>query len=69
MRLTDRQREVLGLFVGKEALSHKEIANRLQIDIKTVGYHLGAIQRKAGIYGQHTVKLVRWAIENGYTTL
>lgn len=59
--LTARQREVLQLIA--EGKSAKEIAHILDISIKTVEFHKGAIMDALGI--RTTAELTRYAIEHG----
>jgi DNA-binding CsgD family transcriptional regulator len=56
-----RQRDVLRLLLDDEP--HKSIADRLQISIHTVSYHVSRIYRKAHCVG--LAGLTRWAIRNG----
>lgn len=59
--LTARQREVLQLIAeGKTA---KEVASVLNISVKTVEFHKGAIMGQLGL--RTTAELTRYAIENG----
>ena len=59
--LTPRQREVLQLVA--EGLTTKKIAERLNIDAKTVETHRTNMMRKLGV--RDVVSLVRFAIRNG----
>lgn len=58
-RLTDREREVLGLLV----LGHTnaEIAEKLFLSLRTIESHRASIQRKLGLHGR--AELVRYARE------
>ena len=47
MRLTVRERDVLGLLVGGG--SNREIATSLGIDVATVKAHVGRLLRKFGV--------------------
>jgi len=60
-RLTLRQREVLQLLA--EGKSHKEVANVLNISVKTVQYHKYAILDKLGL--KTNAELVQYAIRHG----
>ncbi len=63
--LTLREREVLQLIV--EGCATKEVANRLNISIKTVESHRSRIMNKLGL---HTVaELTKYAIRCGITSL
>lgn len=62
MDLTEREREVLrGLFDGQ---CHKQIASRLKLSIKTIGYYVNSIYLKTR--SRNAVQSVRWGIEQGY---
>ena len=64
-KLTDREREVLQLLA--EGCSAREIADRLQVSIKTVGVHRTNLMDKLGI---HTVPdLVKYALRKGIISL
>lgn len=64
-RLTDREREVLQLMA--EGKSSKEIANQLNLSIKTIETHRMKIMEKLNI---HTVaELTKYAIREGLTSL
>jgi two-component system response regulator NreC len=64
-KLTDREREVLQLLA--EGCSTREIADRLQVSIKTVGVHRTNLMDKLGI---HTVPdLVKYALRKGIISL
>ncbi len=63
-RLTAREREVLQLLA--EGHSAKDIAQRLQVSIKTVGTHREHIKRKLGI--DSIAGLTKYAIREGLTT-
>ena len=60
-RLTPRQREVLQLLA--EGKSHKELANVLNISVKTAEYHKYAILDKLGL--KTNAELVQYAIRHG----
>ena len=60
-RLTPRQREVLQLLA--EGKSHKEVANVLNISVKTAEYHKYAILDKLGL--KTNAELVQHAIRHG----
>jgi DNA-binding CsgD family transcriptional regulator len=60
--LTHRQKEVLQLIT--EDLTSKEIAGKLGITAKTVGFHKQLLRKKCGNLG--TAGLVRLAIRNGW---
>jgi DNA-binding NarL/FixJ family response regulator len=60
-RLTPRQREVLQLLA--EGKSHKEVANVLNISVKTAEYHKYAILDKLGL--KTNTELVQYAIRHG----
>lgn len=59
--LTTRQREVLQLLA--EGKSNKEIANILQISVKTVEFHKAGLMDHLGM--RTTAELTRYAIEQG----
>ena len=61
-RLTPRQREVLQLLA--EGKSHKEVANVLNISVKTAEYHKYAILDKLGL--KTNAELVQYAIRHGF---
>ncbi len=61
--LTSRQREVLQLVA--EGCTAKEIANSLNISVKTAVFHKMAIMDKLGI--RTTAELTRYALEHGIT--
>ncbi len=63
--LTDREKEVVQLFA--EGLLYKQIADRLQISIKTVETHKANIMRKLEI--KNTAELVKYAIRQNLTSL
>ena len=60
-RLTPRQREVLQLLA--EGKSHKELADILNISVKTAEYHKYAILEKLGL--KTNAELVRYAVRHG----
>ncbi|HEY6392394.1 MAG TPA: response regulator transcription factor, partial [Bryobacteraceae bacterium] len=59
--LTPRQREVLQMVA--EGYTAKEIANQLNLSVKTAVFHKMAIMDKLGL--RTTAELTRYAIENG----
>lgn len=59
--LTSREQEILMLIAGGK--SNKEVADRLDISIRTVETHRKKIKKKVGV--ATTAGLTRWAIENG----
>jgi DNA-binding NarL/FixJ family response regulator len=59
--LTVRQREVLQLVA--EGKSNKEIANALNVSIKTVDFHKARLMDELGLHT--TAELTRYAIEHG----
>ena len=59
--LTPRQREVLQLLA--EGKSHKELADILNISVKTAEYHKYAILEKLGL--KTNAELVRYAVRHG----
>ena len=59
--LTGRQREILQLIA--EGHSRKEIAQRLQLSVKTVESHRAQLVERLG--KRSTAELVRWAIQHG----
>ena len=59
--LTFRQREVLQLIA--EGRTAKEIANALNMSVKTAVYHKMAIREKLGLHS--TAELTRYALEHG----
>jgi DNA-binding NarL/FixJ family response regulator len=62
--LTPRERQVLQL-VG-EGKSTKQIAEVLQISVKTAEFHRGRLKKKLNVHD--TANLVRYAIREGYIT-
>lgn len=60
-RLTSRQREVLQLIA--EGKASKEIASALNISIKTVDFHRGAVMAVLGL--RTTAELTRYAMMHG----
>jgi DNA-binding NarL/FixJ family response regulator len=60
-RLTPRQREVLQLLA--EGKSHKEVADILNISVKTAEYHKYAILEKLGL--KTNAELVQYAVRHG----
>ena len=63
--LTDRQREILVLLAQGETA--KQIAQQLNISIKTVEFHKANITRKVGVHT--TADLIKFALAHGLTTL
>ena len=61
--LTSRQREVLQLVA--EGCTAKEIANWLNLSVKTAVFHKMAIMDKLGL--RTTAELTRYALEHGIT--
>ncbi len=59
--LTEREVEILRLVA--EGLSNKEIASRLQVAERTVGFHIGNILSKLGVASR--VEAAMWAKEQG----
>jgi DNA-binding NarL/FixJ family response regulator len=60
-RLTPRQREVLQLLA--EGKSHKEVADILNISVKTAEYHKYSILDKLGL--KTNAELVQYAVRHG----
>jgi DNA-binding NarL/FixJ family response regulator len=60
-KLTDRQREILQLIA--EGQLSKQIADALDISIKTVEFHRGRIMARLGVHS--VAELVRTAVEQG----
>jgi DNA-binding NarL/FixJ family response regulator len=58
-QLTPREREVLRLIA--RGYLYKEVARQLQISVKTVEAHVGAVLRKLQLSSRH--ELSRWAVE------
>jgi DNA-binding NarL/FixJ family response regulator len=63
--LTPREREIAQLLA--EGRSNKEVANRLDIGVKTVETHRAALMRKIG--ARTVVDIVRYAVRNKLTPL
>jgi DNA-binding NarL/FixJ family response regulator len=63
-QLTPRQREVLQLVA--EGKSMKEIAQILEISVRTVEFHKNGIMQE--LHCRSTAELTRYAIEHGITT-
>lgn len=63
--LTERQKEILKLIA--EGYSTKEIANKLNLSVKTVETHKSQIMDKLGIYD--IPGLVKYAIKHGLTDI
>ena len=63
--LTDRQREILILLA--EGQTAKQIAQQLNISIKTVEFHKANIARRIGTHT--TPDLIKFALAQGFTTL
>ena len=59
-RLTSRQIEVLQLIA--EGFGNKEIADRLQISVKTVEFHRGRLMAKLGAH--NVADLIRYAVQS-----
>lgn len=59
--LTTREREIVQLLA--EGLSNKEVANKLNISVKTAETHRGHIMAKLGL--RSVGELVRYAVRNG----
>lgn len=59
--LTMRQREVLRLIAG--GASAKDIANQLNISVRTAEFHRAAIMQRLGLHS--TAQMTRYAIANG----
>ena len=64
-KLTDREREVLQLLA--EGRSAHEIADQLQVSVKTVGVHRTNIMDKLGIH--NVPDLVKYALRKGIISL
>jgi DNA-binding NarL/FixJ family response regulator len=64
-RLSDREREVLGMIVS--GLANKEIAERLTLSVRTVEKHRQKIMHKLGIH--KATELVKYAITQGIVNL
>jgi DNA-binding NarL/FixJ family response regulator len=64
-KLTDREREVLQLLA--EGRSAREIADQLQVSVKTVGVHRTNIMDKLGIH--NVPDLVKYALRKGIISL
>jgi DNA-binding NarL/FixJ family response regulator len=58
--LTERERQVLAAIAG--GLTNGEIADRLDISVKTVEAHRARVGEKTGL--RTRAQLVRWALEN-----
>ena len=63
--LTDREREIMQLI--SEGFRTKEIADRLDVSVKTVDTHRHNIQHKLGLFS--VADLVKYAVREGITTL
>ena len=59
--LTARQLEIIRLIA--EDLTSKEIADRMNVSIKTINFHRQEIKNRIGVRG--TAGLVRYAVRNG----
>lgn len=59
LRLSERERETLQLIA--EGRTEKEVAFRLDISVKTVGFHRENIKRKLGL--RTTAQFTRYAVE------
>ncbi len=64
-QLSKREHEVLSLIVG--GLANKEIADRLQLSVRTAEKHRQRIMEKLGIH--RATELVKIAITRGFVTL
>ena len=64
-KLTDREREVLQLIA--EGYSNREIADKLQVSIKTVSVHRTNLMEKLEIH--NVTDLVKYALRKGIITL
>lgn len=64
-KLTDREREVLQLIA--EGSSNREIADKLNISVKTVGVHRTNIMEKLEIH--NVTELVKYALRKGIISL
>jgi len=64
-KLTDREREVLQLIA--EGCSNREIANKLQVSVKTVGVHRTNLMEKLEIH--NVTDLVKYALRKGIISL
>lgn len=64
-KLTDREREVLQLIA--EGCSNRDIANKLQVSIKTVGVHRTNLMEKLEIH--NVTDLVKYALRKGIISL
>jgi DNA-binding NarL/FixJ family response regulator len=65
LKLSRREREVMVLLLEGQRL--KEIANRLDIGVKTVTTHRSRLLRKLGV--EDTLGLYRYAVRNGLAAL
>lgn len=63
--LTPREREIAQMLA--EGRSNKEVANRLDISVKTVETHRSALMRKIG--ARTVVDIVRYAVRNNLTSM
>jgi DNA-binding NarL/FixJ family response regulator len=63
--LTDREREVLQLIA--EGYSNREIADKLNLSVKTVGVHRTNIMEKLEIHS--VTDLVKYALRKGIISL
>lgn len=63
--LTEREREILQLIA--EGLNNKEIAQKLNLSLKTVMVHRNNIMNKLDIHSQ--AKLIRFALKEGLSSL
>ncbi len=63
--LTSREREVLQLLA--EGLSNQEIADQLNISVKTVETHRGNMMKKLGVDSK--IELVKYALRKGWASL
>ena len=60
-RLTEREREIIKLIC--EEMTAKEIAERLNISVKTVEFHRQEIKHRIGVRG--TAGITRYAVRHG----
>jgi two-component system, NarL family, response regulator NreC len=64
-KLTEREHEVLQLIA--EGFSNREIAEKLNLSIKTVGVHRTNIMEKLGVHNLSS--LVKYALRKGIISL
>jgi DNA-binding NarL/FixJ family response regulator len=65
LKLSPREREVMNMLLDGQRL--KEIANRLDIGVKTVTTHRSRLLRKLGV--EDSLGLYRYAVRNGLAAL